>query len=223
MQACEVQSRQIFLIDDHPMVREFLTNLIHEESDLIVCGGAESSEEAIEKIAKIRPDLAIVDISLNGGSGLQLVKMIKAIYPSILTIVLSMHEERVYAERAIRAGARGYVMKRESSKRIIAAIREVLDGKLAVSDSVCAYFAERFVDRSGAAATGTSVESLSDRELEVFRLLGQGMDTRRVAEALNISIKTVQSYCARIKEKLNLVNASELLREAVRCSEIDPS
>jgi DNA-binding NarL/FixJ family response regulator len=221
MQASEVQPR-IFLIDDHRMVREFLTNLIHEEKDLVVCGEAESSEEAIGKIAKMQPDLAIVDISLNGGSGLQLVKMMKTIYPSILTIVLSMHEERVYAERAIRAGARGYVMKRESSKRIITAIREVLAGKLAVSDSVCTLFAERFVDRSGP-ATGTSIESLSDRELEVFRLLGQGMDTRRVGEALNISVKTVQSYCGRIKEKLNLLNASELLREAVRCSEIDPS
>jgi DNA-binding NarL/FixJ family response regulator len=141
----------------------------------------------------------------------------KASFPDVAVIVLSMHDEKHYAERAIRAGARGYVMKRETTKKIIAAIQQVRSGKLGVSEEVAALFAERFVDSKS--HSGTLVEELSDRELEVFRLLGQGMDTRSVANMLHISIKTVQAYCARIKDKLNLANATELLREAVRWSD----
>lgn len=209
---------RILLVDDHPLVRESLTALIHQQPDLVVCGEAESNDEALEKITALKPELALIDISLKGSSGLQLVKTLKSLYPSILTIVLSMHDEKLYAERAIRAGARGYVTKRESSKTIVAAIRNVLDGKLAVSQTVSAHFAEMFLDGSSTASDDVS-ERLSDRELEVFRLLGQGVDTRSAAETLNISIKTVQAYCARIKEKLNLSNASELLREAIRWAE----
>jgi len=144
-------------------------------------------------------------------------KAMRAAHPDVAVIVLSMHDERHYAERAIRAGARGYVMKRETTKKIIAAIHQVLSGKLGVSEEVAALFAERFVDNKP--RTWTPVEELSDRELEVFRLLGQGMDTRTVATRLQISIKTVQAYCARIKDKLNLANATELLREAIRWNE----
>ena len=144
-------------------------------------------------------------------------KAMRTAHPDVAVIVLSMHDERHYAERAIRAGARGYVMKRETTKKIIAAIHQVLSGKLGVSEEVAALFAERFVDNKP--RTWTPVEELSDRELEVFRLLGQGLDTRTVANRLQISIKTVQAYCARIKDKLNLANATELLREAIRWNE----
>ena len=211
------KKHSILLVDDHPLVREWLASLINQQPDLAVCGEAESAQEALDFIATRGPDLAIVDLSLKESSGLELIKTIKTTHPSVAVIVLSMHDERHYAERAIRAGARGYVMKRETTKKIISAIHQVLAGKLGVSEEVAALFAERFVDNKS--RTWTPVEELSDRELEVFRLLGQGLDTRAVANRLQISIKTVQAYCARIKDKLSLANATELLREAIRWTE----
>ena len=208
---------KILLVDDHPLVREWLASLINQQPDLSVCGEAESAEEALQYLTEAAPDLAIVDLSLKESSGLDLIKAMKASHPTVAVIVLSMHDEKHYAERAIRAGARGYVMKRETTKKIIGVIHQVLTGKLGVSDDVAAQFAERFVDRRP--RSRSAVEELSDRELEVFRLLGQGLDTRTVATRLQISIKTVQAYCARIKDKLNLANATELLREAIRWSE----
>jgi DNA-binding NarL/FixJ family response regulator len=206
---------KIFIVDDHPLVREWLTNLIKQHAGLMVCGEAATAAEAVSGIGATQPDVAIVDISLRNGSGLDLIKTLKAMHPDTAIIVLSMHDERLYAERSLRAGARGYIMKRETTRNVIAAIRQVLDGKLYVSSDMAAYFAEKFVD--GKPPTGeSSVEQLSDRELEVFQFLGQGRETRDIAKTLNISIKTVQAYCARIKEKLKLANASELLREAVR-------
>jgi DNA-binding NarL/FixJ family response regulator len=205
---------KILLVDDHPLVREWLASLINQQPDLVVCGEAESAAEALSYLGAQSPDLAIVDLSLKEGSGLELIKTIKSNYPYVAVIVLSMHDEKHYAERAIRAGARGYVMKRETTKKIIAVIDQVRTGKLGVSDEVSTLFAERFVDNR--ARSRTPVEELSDRELEVFRLLGEGLDTRSVANTLHISIKTVQAYCARIKDKMKLANATELLREAVR-------
>lgn len=206
---------KIFIVDDHPLVREWLTNLIKQHPGFVVCGEAAAAAEAVSGIANTKPDVAIVDISLRNGSGLDLIKTMKVMHPDTAIIVLSMHDERLYAERSLRAGARGYIMKRETTRNVIAAIRQVLDGKLYVSSDMAAYFAEKFVD--GKPPTGeSSIEQLSDRELEVFQLLGQGRETRDIAKSLNISIKTVQAYCARIKEKLKLANASELLREAVR-------
>jgi DNA-binding NarL/FixJ family response regulator len=213
------RKHQIFLVDDHPLVREWLASLINQQPDLAVSGEAASVKQALEYLAKSTPDLAIIDLSLSESSGLDLIKTVKTAYPHIGMIVLSMHDERHYAERAIRAGARGYVMKRETTKKIIAAIHQVLAGKLGVSEEVAALFAEKFVDNRP--RSGTPVEELSDRELEVFRLLGAGLDTRSVATRLEISIKTVQAYCARIKDKLNLANATELLREAIRWNESD--
>jgi DNA-binding NarL/FixJ family response regulator len=209
---------RIFLVDDHPLVREWLTNLIHQQPDLCVCGEAESAPEALDAVAKLKPDIAIVDISLKSGSGIELIKNIRAIAREVAVIVLSMHDESLYAERALRAGARGYIMKRETAKKIIAAIRQVLDGKLYLSERLTASFAEKFVGGVSPAAI-PSVGQLSDRELEVFQLLGQGYETRQIAESLNISMKTVQAFCARIKEKLKLSSATELLREAVRWHE----
>jgi DNA-binding NarL/FixJ family response regulator len=206
---------KIFLVDDHPLVREWLTHLIHQQPDLMVCGEAESAPQAFDAILKMRPDIAIVDISLKSGSGIELLKNIRAAAPEVAMIVLSMHDESLYAERALRAGARGYIMKRETAKRVIAAIRQVLQGKLYLSESMRVHFAEKF-EGGDPPATSLPVQQLSDRELEVFQLLGQGYETRQIAASLNISMKTVQAFCARIKEKLSLASATELLREAVR-------
>lgn len=211
-------SSKVYLVDDHPLVREWLTNLIDQQDDLSVCGEAESVQQAIDGIGETDPDVAIVDLSLNGGSGLDVVKNIRNSRPKTAIIVLSMHDERLYAERALRAGARGYIMKRETTSNIVAAIHEVLSGKIHVSPQMSAALSEKFAD-GRTPSLRTPVEQLSDRELEVFQLLGQGFETRRVAQVLGVSIKTVQAYCARIKEKLELANASELLREAVRWNE----
>jgi DNA-binding NarL/FixJ family response regulator len=212
------RKHRIFLIDDHPLVREWLASLIQQQSDLVVCGEADSASEATKRITAAKPHLAIVDLSLGEVSGLELIRHLKHMHPELLIIVLSMHDERVYAPRALRAGARGYVMKRETANRIVEAIHQVLDGKLGVSEAVSAILSERFVNGQ-AAAEESPIEQLSDRELQIFRLLGQGRDTRTIAENLHLSIKTVQTYCARIKEKLGLTNATELLREAIRWSE----
>ena len=207
---------KIFLVDDHPLVREWLTNLIHQQPDLVVCGEAETAAQALDAIGKLKPAIAIVDISLNEGSGIELIKDLKAVHPQVAVIVLSMHDERLYAERALRAGARGYIMKRETTKKIIAGIRAVLEAKLYLSPQLSTMFAEKFV---GGAKFNSPIESLSDRELQVFELLGEGIETRQIAESLNLSMKTVQVFCARIKEKLKLSNATELLREAIRWHE----
>jgi DNA-binding NarL/FixJ family response regulator len=205
---------KVFLVDDHPLVREMLKSLIEQQPDMTACGEAEDAAKALKGIAADKPHVAIIDLSLKESSGLELIKQIKHRYPQVSQIVLSMHDEKLYAERAIRAGARGYVMKRESTKQIVAAIRAVRSGKLWLSETVSDAFAQRFVGAQPQA--GSSLESLSDRELEVFNLLGEGLPTRQVALSLNVSIKTVQAYCARIKQKLQLSSATELLREAMR-------
>ncbi|HYV28963.1 MAG TPA: response regulator transcription factor [Candidatus Eisenbacteria bacterium] len=212
------QKRLVFLVDDHPLVREWLTNLINQQADLVVCGEAETRPQAIERIAVLKPDIAIVDISLKGSSGLELIKDITAICPSVVVLVLSMHDESHYAERALRAGARGYIMKRENTRNVIVAIRRVLSGQPYLSNAIATLIATRLAGAQPASGS-TPMEQLSDRELEVFQMLGQGRGTRQIAEDLGISLKTVQAYCARIKEKLNLQSASELLREALRWSE----
>ena len=206
------------MVDDHPLVREWLTNLIHQQPDMVVCGEAETASDALQTVTVTMPDVAIVDISLKESSGIELIKDIKTLHPHVAMIVLSMHDEGLYAERALRAGARGYIMKRETTKKIITAIRRVLEGKLYVSERLASVFAEKFVE-GNASAAGSPIEQLSDRELEVFQMLGEGCETRHIAESMNVSMKTVQAYCARIKEKLKLANATELLREAIRWNE----
>jgi DNA-binding NarL/FixJ family response regulator len=202
-------------VDDHPLVREWLTNLIHQQPDLAVCGEAENGPAAMRAILQLKPDVAIVDIALKDSSGIELIKDLKRSCPSVAVLVLSMHEESHYAERALRAGARGYLMKRETTRKVIASIHQVLQGKLAVSEDIATAMAAQFVEGKSL-ATHSPIEQLSDRELEVFELLGQGRGTRQIAETLHVSVKTVQAYCGRIKEKLNLTSATELLREAVR-------
>ncbi|HWF17758.1 MAG TPA: response regulator transcription factor [Verrucomicrobiae bacterium] len=209
------EKTKVLLVDDHPLVQEWLANLINQQADLEVCGEASNASTALELVGTAKPAIAVVDISMEGGSGIELIKNIKALHPGVIVIVLSMHDEMLYAERALRAGARAYIMKREATRKVLLAIRAVLEGKLYVSDKVNAAMAEKFVE-GRSAVTDSPVERLSDRELEVFQLLGRGLSTRQISEDLNVSFKTVQAYCARIKEKLNLTNATELLREAIR-------
>ena len=206
---------RVFIVDDHPLVREGLTNLINQQPDLIVCGQAEDAAQALAGIGATRAELALIDISLKTASGLELVKDLKLHFPGVALIVLSMHDETLYAERAIRAGARGYVMKRETTKEVLIAIRRVLQGDVYVSERVVNLMARRLGSPRKAAAT-SPVEQLSDRELEIFRLLGQGRTTSQIAADLHLSLKTVQAYCARAKEKFGVDSLTELLRAAIR-------
>ena len=208
---------KVLLVDDHPLVRDGLVNLINQQPGLEVCGEVGSEAEAMVAAARLQPDVAVVDITLETGSGIELLKSLKAAHPEVKTLVLSMHDDALYAERALHAGARGYIMKREAAKRIIAGIQAVHAGQMFVSEKISAAMAEKFV--SGKSASTTPVEQLSDRELQVFELVGRGQTTRQISESLHVGFKTVQAYQARIKEKLNLANASELMREAIRWNE----
>ena len=206
---------RVFVVDDHPLVREGLANLINAQHDLMVCGEAEDSAQAITGIRKARSDVALIDISLKNESGLELVKHLANQFPQVALVVLSIHDETLYAERALRAGARGYVMKREASKNVLASIRRVLEGGVYISERVTSRMALR-LSSPGGAATSSPVELLSDRELEIFRLLGQGRTTSQIASDLNLSVKTIQAYCARAKEKFGVNSLVELLRAAIR-------
>ena len=198
------RKRRVFIVDDHPLVRDGLANLINQQSDLTVCGEAEDSAGAIAGIESSRPDVALIDISLKNESGLELVKTLQTKCPQVTLIVLSMHDEELYAERALHAGL----------AKILTAIRRVLTGDIYVSDRVVNSMARRMSSRKSAAAT--PVERLSDRELEIFRLLGQGRTPSQIAEDLRLSLKTVQAYCARAKEKFGVTSLTELLRAAIR-------
>jgi DNA-binding NarL/FixJ family response regulator len=207
----------VFLVDDHPLVREGLATLINQQADLVACGEAEDASAALTKIASTRPHIALVDISLKLTSGIELIKDMRIQCPDVAIIVLSMHDEMLYAERALRAGARGYLMKRESSQNVLIAIRRVLAGGVYLSDRVIAAMALRLGGRTSTTSSdGAPVDRLSDRELEIFRLLGQGRTTMKIAGDLHLSLKTVQAYCARAKEKLGVSTAIELRRAATR-------
>jgi DNA-binding NarL/FixJ family response regulator len=206
---------KILIVDDHPIVRQGLTELINQEDDLVVCEQAEDAAEAMGIIKKLKPDMAIVDISLKETSGMELIKDIKVKYPNLAVLALSMHDESLYAERALRAGAKGYVMKAEATEKVVTAIRKILSGQIYVSDRMAAKMVRKLV--GGSPDVGVSaIERLSDRELEVFRLIGQGYGTRQIAERLHLSIKTIETYREHIKEKLNLADASELLQYAIQ-------
>lgn len=205
---------KVFLVDDHPLVRDGLAAIINQQPDVEVCGEAETAPLALAAINAAKPDVVIVDISLANGSGLDLVKDLKAGNSGLKTLVLSMHDESLYAERSLHAGARGYIMKREAAKKVVEGIRAVHAGQLYVSEKVANIMAEKFA--AGGTGAVSPVETLSDRELEVFQLLGRGLSTRQIAEHLHVGFKTVQAYCARIKDKLHLANATELLTEAIR-------
>ncbi|MEZ4701555.1 MAG: response regulator transcription factor [Rhodothermales bacterium] len=205
----------IIIVDDHPLMRKGLAMTLETESDLKVIGQADSAEDAMELFETMRPHVAIVDISLPGMSGLELIKHLQAIYPNVKIVVVSRHDESLYAERAIRAGARGYVMKMEAGDVIVQAVHRVLSGGIYVSPDINERLLMGML--AGRRSQGTSpMEVLSDRELEVFELTGRGLTTREISERLHLSIKTVESYRARIKSKLDLDNATELLQHAIQ-------
>jgi DNA-binding NarL/FixJ family response regulator len=205
----------VFLVDDHPLVREWLTQLIQRENDLTVCGEAEDTHEALAKIEASNPDIVIADISLKSTHGLELVKDLQARRPALPVLVLSMHDESLYAERVLRAGARGYITKQEATKKILLAIRQVMAGQIYISEKMAARMVHKMV--VGRAQDQKSpIERLTDRELEVFQLIGRGQGTRRIAAELHLGIKTVESYRARIKEKLKLEDGTQLLQQAIQ-------
>jgi DNA-binding NarL/FixJ family response regulator len=214
----DTPKKKVFIVDDHPLVREWLTTLINQQPDLTVCGEAATANEALRAIITCKPEVAIVDISLKDSSGIEVIKDLKKACHNLVVLVLSMHDESLYAERALRAGAKGYIMKRETTRKVIEALRRVLQGKFYMSEAIAETITAQFVEgkRPGPCSP---VDQLSDRELAVFDLLGEGCGSRQIAETLHVSIKTVQAYCARIKEKLNLHTGTELLREAVRHKE----
>ena len=205
--------QRVFIVDDHPLVREWLANVINQQWDLTVCGESEGRENCIEAIEKKKPDVAIVDISLKDCSGFDLIAEIKQRVPHVEIIVLSMHSSPLYAKRALRAGASGYVVKRETTRRICKAIRDVLHGVPYVSKEVASS------SYPPASEGNFDLALLSERELEIFRCLGRGNPTRQIAKALGISIKTVQVHCGNIREKLGIPGAAELYSVAVRWNE----
>ena len=209
--------KRILIVDDHPMMRQGLAQLINSEPDLAVVCEANDASQALGLVSREKLELALVDISLPGRNGLELIKDIHALAPDVLILVVSMHDEALYAERALRAGGRGYIMKQEGGKKLMDAIRQVLDGKIYVSEKMSARILEIF---SGRRTEMTSpMEKLTDREFEVFQLIGQGKGTRDIAAHLHISVKTVEVHRANIKQKLDLKSATDLVHHAVRWTE----
>jgi DNA-binding NarL/FixJ family response regulator len=210
--------KRILIVDDHPMMREGLRQLIEREADLEVCGEAEDAVAALSLAESTSPDIAVVDITLRSSNGLELIKDLHIRAPKTAVLVLSMHDESLYAERVLRAGGRGYIMKQEGGKKIVEAIRRVLSGAVYVSDNISARILDSF---SGRTQNKSAVESLTDREFEVFQLIGEGLSTTEMADKLHVSVKTIEVHRVNIKAKLNIATAQELIRFAVRWLESD--
>ncbi|HWH69069.1 MAG TPA: response regulator transcription factor [Candidatus Sulfotelmatobacter sp.] len=206
---------RLLIVDDHPLFREGLRQLIEREPDLAVCGEAASAAEALQSVAQLQPDLVLVDISLGSSSGIDLIKSIKNEHEELPVLVISMHDESLYAERALRAGAMGYIMKQEPGKTVKAAIRKVLSGEMYLSERMSSTVISKFMRGQGD-RPASPLELLSDRELEVFRMLGQGKGTRQIAQDLNVTVATVNSFRNRIKEKLHLKTATEVMLHAIQ-------
>jgi DNA-binding NarL/FixJ family response regulator len=207
--------KKVFVVDDHPIVRQGLAQMVNREPDLIVCGEAEDASTVLQAIVTVKPDIMIVDISLNGPDGLELLKNIRTRYPTLPVLILSMHDESIYAERALRAGANGYIMKHEAAEKVLGAVRQILNHETYVSDRVASKILQRYISGSDNPKS-SPLSELSDRELEVFRLIGKGHSTRMIAEELHLSVKTVESYQAHIKDKLSLKNGRELVQHAIQ-------
>lgn len=218
----EPERRRVFLVDDHPMMRDGMGRLIDDEPGLMFCGGAGNAEQALSEIARLRPDLVITDITLPGRSGLDLIKDIKALDPEMLVLVFSMHDEMFYAERALHAGARGYLMKEAGSEKMLEAIHKVLAGEICVSPRIASKILDLF-SRQRPRGSSSPIEKLTDREFDVYQLIGQGKTTKEIAEQLHLSHKTVAVHRANIKEKLGVASATELVRHAVRWVETQDS
>jgi DNA-binding NarL/FixJ family response regulator len=208
-------AKRILIVDDHPMMRNGLAQLIGNEPDLKVSAEADTAGQAIDAVAKQKFDLALLDISLPDKNGLELIKDLLALQPELPMLVVSMHDEMIYAERVLRAGGRGYIMKQAGGEKFLAAIRQVLSGQIYVSENMSARILEIFSGRQ-TENSGSPVRRLSDREFEVFQLIGQGVGTRAIAEQLHLSVKTVEVHRANIKEKLGVKTATDLVRYAVR-------
>lgn len=203
---------RVLIVDDHPLVRERLTEILNRDPQLTVCAEAEDRHQAIEQIEKNSPHLAIIDLTLKNSDGLELIKDAHARWPELLMLVVSMHDESLYAERVIRAGARGYITKQEATRDILLAIGTVLDGGIYLNQKIATQMIDRFTSTR---ATGPSIRLLADRELQVFELTGRGFNTRQISERLHIGIKTVETYRARIRDKLRLKEPTELLKRAI--------
>lgn len=214
--------KTILIVDDHPMLRRGLAGLIASEPDLTVCGEAATCEAALVAIRKLQPDLVVVDLTLEGCDGLDLVKELKTRHPKLPTLVLSMHDEAVYAERSLRAGARGYVSKQLLDEMILVAIRQVFAGEIYLSEKLKTRMATKFLG-GRTLETSSPFAALSDRELQVFRLIGRGRGTRQIAATLELSVKTIESHCEHIKNKLNLRSAAELAHRATQFVESSSS
>lgn len=209
-----VKKHRILLIDDHPIVRQGLALLIDREADLHVCGEAEQASSAMHAIATLRPDLVVLDISLSGPDGLDVLKEIRSRTGSLPVLILSMHDETIYAERALRAGANGYIMKQEATEKVLVAIRKILKGEVYLSERLTSAMLNHYV-HGATTVKNSPLLSLTDRELEIFRLIGEGHATRQIADELHLSVKTVESHQAHIKEKLALRSARELVQHAI--------
>jgi DNA-binding NarL/FixJ family response regulator len=206
---------QVLIVDDHPVIRDGLTTIINHEQDMNVCGKTEDAHQALKAVTELKPDIVIADISLKNSDGLELTKNIKARYPRLPVVIFSVHDEFIYAERALLAGAKAYLMKDSLSENIVKAIRAVLKGEIFVSDVISKKFIHK-IARDKAGTAKTAIENLSDRELEIFRLIGEGYKASQIAKQLCLSIKTIETYRTRIKEKLGIPNASELLKYSIR-------
>ena len=204
---------KVLLVDDHPVLRRGLGQLINQEPDMMVCGEAEDAPHAFDAVGQLAPDVVVVDVSLKGSNGIELLKNLKARYPALPVLVLSMHDESLYAERALRAGGLGYIMKDEAFEQVLTAIRQVLKGEIFLSDKMKGRMLQQVAFGRGKTVS-SPIETLTDRELEVFRLIGQGHGTRQIADELHLSVRTVEAYREYIKEKLNLKNATELVQHA---------
>ncbi|MGN6369207.1 MAG: response regulator transcription factor [Phycisphaerae bacterium] len=209
--------KKIFIVDDHPIVRQGLMQLINNEPDLTICGQGEDAYQALKLIRQLKPDVTLLDISLKDTGGIELLKEMRAQDPELKVLILSMHDESLYAERALRAGARGYVMKQEAPQILLGAIRKVLKGEVYVSDKMSAVLLQRMVgNRKPEGAL--PMDRLTDREMEIFRMIGAGMTVKEIAEKLFLSAKTIEAHREHIKEKLGLKTSAELLRFAIRNS-----
>jgi len=217
MHSIPTKKNRVLVVDDHPVVRQGLALLINREPDLVVCGEAENASTAIQLVTSSQPDILVVDISLDGPDGLDLLKSIRILYPQLPVLILSMHDESIYAERALRAGAQGYIMKQEATEKVLVALRRILSHEIYVSDRISNRMLQRYIGNPSSGRP-SSVADLTDRELEVFRLIGDGHSTRQIAESLGISVKTVESYQAHIKDKLSLRTGRELVQHAIQWS-----
>jgi len=206
---------KVFIVDDHPIVRQGLAQLINQENDLVVCGEASDIPSALQAILKCSPDILIVDISLGQESGIRLIEEVLIRKPELPALVLSMHDEFLYAERCLKAGAKGYVMKQEPPEKVIQAIKKVLKGGMYISEKLSAKFLHKFITKRSE-EHGSPIESLSNRELEVFQLIGQGLKTRKIAEQLNLSVKTIETYIEHIKRKMDIDDSRNLILHAAQ-------